>query len=104
MKSLIFEYRFILAVVLAAIFYVIFDWQKAMGILYKLMLNAKSLAKDAVLNSGKAQEEWVLEKAYVYLPKWITLMIPKEVMRKIIRFLYGKAKDYFDDGQLNSSI
>lgn len=103
-KAIIFEYRFVLAVVGAVFLFVILDWQRAKGILFQLMLNAKSMAKDLVLNSGVEQEEWVLEKAYVYLPKWITLMIPKEVMRKIIRFLYGKAKDYFDDGKINNSF
>lgn len=104
MKSLIFEYRYILAVALAAIFYVILDWQRAKNTLYKLMLNAKSLAKDAVLQSGEAQEEWVLEMAYKYLPLWIRTLISKEVMRKIIKFMYHKAKDYLDDGKVNSSI
>jgi len=46
------------------------------------------MAKDAVLNSGKEQEEWVLQKAYAYLPRWITFAIPQEVMRKIISWLY----------------
>lgn len=103
-KSILFEYRFIIIVAIAAIFYVFLDWQKSKQQLYQLMLTAKSMAKDMVLNSGKEQEEWVLQKAYQYLPKWITLFVPKDVMRKIIRFLYAKAKDYLDDGVFNNSL
>lgn len=80
-------------------------WQKerAYHILVKLMLTAKSLAKDAILNSGKEQEDWVVDNAYIYLPKWITMFISKEVMRKLISYIYRKAKDYLDDGNINGS-
>lgn len=86
-------------------FVLLFLWQreKAIGVLRDLMLTAKSLAKDAILNSGKEQEDWVVENAYIYLPKWITLFISKEVMRKLIAFIYRQAKDYIDDGRLNGS-
>jgi len=104
MKELILEYRFILVIALAIFIFALFEWEKFKGTLYSLMLQAKSKAKDAVLKSGKEQEEWVLEKAYVYLPKWITFAIPKEVMRKIVSWLYHMAKDYFDDGKLNKSV
>lgn len=104
MKELLFEYRFIIVVAIAAFFFALFEWEKFKGILYRLMLRAKSMAKDAILKSGGAQEEWVLQKAYIYLPKWITMFIPQEVMRKIIKYLYDIAKDYLDDGKLNKSI
>jgi len=104
MKELIIEYRFILTVALAAFIFALFEWEKFKGILYALMLQAKSMAKDAVLKSGKEQEEWVLQKAYAYLPRWITFAIPQEVMRKIISWLYNMTKDYLDDGKLNNSI
>lgn len=103
MKGLLFEYRFVLAVMVAVLFFIVLDWQKAKGILYQLMLTAKSMAKDMVLKSGEAQEEWVLEKAYQYLPLRIRVLIPKEYMRKIIKYLYHLAKDYLDDGKLNDS-
>jgi len=104
MKELIFEYRFILVIAFAIFIFALFEWEKLKGILYSLMLQAKSMAKDAVLKSGKEQEEWVLKKAYVYLPKWITFAIPQETMRKIISWLYRMAKDYLDDGKLNKSV
>lgn len=104
MKELIFEYRFMLVIAMAIFIFALFEWEKFKGMLYALMLQAKGMAKDAVLKSGKEQEEWVLQKAYVYLPKWITFAIPQEVMRKIISWLYNMAKDYLDDGKINSSI
>ncbi|GAU78414.1 hypothetical protein F3D3_3048 [Fusibacter sp. 3D3] len=38
------------------------------------------------------------------MPLWIRTIISKGVMRKIIKFMYHKAKDYLDDGKVNSSI
>jgi len=104
MKELIFEYRFILVIAFAIFIFALFEWEKFKSILYSLMLQAKSKAKDAVLKSGKEQEEWVVQNAYVYLPKWITFAIPQEVMRKIISWLYHMAKEYLDDGKLNKSV
>jgi len=104
MKELIIEFRFILVLTIAIFLFAFFEWEKFKGILYALMLQAKSMAKDAVLNSGEEQEKWVLEKAYVYLPKWLTAVIPKDIMKKIISYLYHMGKDYLDDGKLNKSV
>lgn len=104
LKVFVWEYRFILLLVLAVGIYCLFEWQRAKTIAYSLMLQAKSLAKDAVLRSGKQQEEWVVKKAYQFLPKTLTLFISEDLMRKIIHKLYMSAKDYIDDGKLNSSI
>jgi len=100
----LFEYRFIIVMAIAVFVFALFEWEKVKRIIGDLMLNAKSLAKDAVLHSGKAQEEWVMVKAYQYLPKWITTFIPQEVMRKLIQYLYHMAKDYLDDGVINKSL
>ena len=100
----LFEFRFIIAFLIGFALFSLFEWEKTKGILTKLMLNAKSLAKDYVLKSGQEQEEWVLKRAYQYLPKWITTFIPEEVMRKLIRYIYQMAKDYIDDGKINNSI
>jgi hypothetical protein len=89
--------------VLLFVLFALFEKEKFKRIISDLMLSAKSLAKDAILNSGKEQEEWVLEKTYIYLPRWITLFISKELMRKIISYLYRAAKDYIDDGEFNNS-
>ena len=104
MRDLIIEYRFILVVALAVFLFALFEWEQFKGVLYALMLQAKGKAKDAVLKSGRAQEDWVLLKAYQYLPKWLTVWIPQEVMRRIISYLYCTGKDYLDDGKINNSI
>ena len=104
MKEMLFEYSFLLVIAVAIIFYAIFQWQQFKVLAYKLMLQAKSLAKDYVLASGEAQEKWVLEKIYVVLPKPFRILISKEQMQKIIAYLYHKGKDYLDDGKLNNSI
>jgi uncharacterized protein (UPF0333 family) len=104
MFELLFEYRFVILGVLAIIFYALLEWQKTKGILYALILKAKSMAKDWVLKSGEKQEEWVVVNAYRFLPKKITVFINKERMRRLVHYLYHKAKDLIDDGELNNSI
>lgn len=103
-KELVWDYRYIIILVGAFAIFCLFEWQRAKTIVYSLMLQAKSLAKDAVLKSGKQQEEWVCKKAYQFLPKSVTAFISEENMSKLIHYLYVNAKDYLDDGELNNSI
>jgi len=102
--KLLIEYRFVILVVLAIIIFSIFEWQKTKGILYALILKAKSMAKDWVLKSGEKQEDWVVVNAYIFLPKKITVFIKRERMRILVHYLYHKAKDLVDDGEMNNSI
>ncbi|GAU79493.1 hypothetical protein [Fusibacter sp. 3D3] len=103
-KEIAMEYGLMIAVAGAVFLFVLLKWQQVKVVLFRLMLTAKSMAKDAILSSGKEQEEWVLKKAYQHLPIWITLWISKETMRKLIAYLYQVAKDYLDDGLINQSI
>lgn len=104
MLKIIWEYRFIILVVLAVILYAALEWQKFKIEAYALMLQAKSLAKDAILKSGHQQEEWVIKKAYQFLPRKITLFISEQRMKTIVHYLYFRAKDSVDDGEINNSV
>lgn len=104
LQQLIWEYRYMLIVIAIFVLHCMLEWEKVKSKIYALMLQAKSLAKDAVLKSGDEQVEWVVKKSYQFLPKSIIIFISKDSMRKIIRYLYSKAKDYLDDEQLNNSI
>ncbi|MCM8711266.1 hypothetical protein M2651_09510 [Clostridium sp. SYSU_GA19001] len=102
-KSFIWEYRFVLVIAAALGSYAFAEWNGFKAKSYALMLQAKSLAKDAVLKSGDEQVEWVIKKSYQILPKRWTILISEELMRKVVFFLYHKAKDYLDDGEINNS-
>lgn len=102
--NFIYEYRFILIILCAIIIYALFEWVNFKAECYALMLQAKRYAKDAVLNSGDEQVEWIIRKAYQFLPKYITAFISEKNMRRIIAHLYYKLKDYLDDGKINNSI
>jgi hypothetical protein len=104
LKGFVWEYRFILILILAMVLFCVFEWQKAKTIAYALMLQAKSLAKDAVLKSGAQQEEWVVRKTYQFLPKSLTIFLNEDRMRTLVHYLYHKAKDCLDDGKMNNSI
>lgn len=103
-KNVIYEWRFVIVLILAVVLFALMEWQKFKAIVHGIMLQAKSLAKDLVLKSGQAQEDWVVIQAYKYLPKWITVFITTVIMHKIVHYLYFKAKDYLDDGKINNSV
>lgn len=97
MLDYIVENKFSIVLIIAIFLSGVYEWEKTKATLYGLMLQAKRLAKELVLNSGKEQEEWVLERAYIYLPKWISFLIPRELMRSLIAYLYSTAKDYLQE-------
>lgn len=102
--AIAFEFRFIIALVLTTVIYALFETERFKVKVNSLMLTAKSLAKDAVLNSGEEQEDWVVTKLYILLPKTVTVFIPENTMRTIVRKLYAISKDYMDDGTINGSV
>lgn len=102
--SFVWEWRFVIVLIVAMVVFAIAEWNKFKAIAYGVMLQAKRQAKDAVLKSGKEQEEWVVKQMYQFLPKPLVTFISEELMRNIVHYLYIKAKDYLDDGKLNSSI
>jgi hypothetical protein len=101
--AFLFEWRFVIAVIVAIGLYALFAWSSFKAKAYAIMLQAKSLAKDAILKSGQEQESWVVERLYRFLPKVFSL-IPEAILRKCVHYLFIKGKDYLDDGQLNGSV
>lgn len=106
MKALnfIWEYRFIIMTAFAVIFYAIADWKDFKANAYNYMLRAKSMAKDGILKSGKAQEDWVVNMMFEKAPKSWVRFLTEEQKRKIIKKLYSAGLDLIDDGKLNNSI
>ncbi|WP_461206942.1 hypothetical protein [Clostridium sp. DL1XJH146] len=106
--NFIFEYRFIIVVIIAVLAYALFEREKFKSKAFSMMLQAKRLAKKAVLDSGRDQEDWVVDNLYKLLPKVITLAFSEEalksILRKIVSALYKAAKDKLDDGVINNSI
>lgn len=100
----LWDYRFLIIVGCMFILYALFEWQSFKTHCYALMLQAKRYAKDEFLKSGDEQVEWVIKRLYQLLPKSFTIFISENLMRKIIKYLYDKLKDYMDDGSINNSI
>lgn len=103
MEAIIWDYRYLIIVIIAAFIYCLFNWQQVKTEAYKGMLQAKSLAKDLVLNSGIEQENWVVDNIWPLLPISMRLILRKEVFRSIVQKLYKTAKDFIDDGKLNGT-
>jgi hypothetical protein len=103
MKNFLWDWRFVIVFLVLLIVYSIFEWGKVKEIILQGCLAAKKMAKDAILNSGQAQEDWVVLKIYPLIPAAARVLISEATFRKIVRWLYGKAKDLIDDGLINGS-
>ncbi len=102
--NFVWECRFIIVLLINILIYAFLEWEKFKREAYKYMLAAKKLAKDAILNSGEEQQEWVIEKILKVSPKGITIFLGEERLKSIIKGLYDNMKDLLDDGELNESF
>lgn len=101
---LLWEWRFVIALVVGVLLYAVLEWEKFKALAFSAMLQAKRMAKKAVLNSGQEQEDWAVQQILKYLPLRIKVFITEAMVRKAVKYLYSKAKDKLDDGQFNNSI
>lgn len=104
MLKILWEFRYVIIVVLGAVVYGWLTWKETKSRLYTLMLLAKSKAKYMILYTGQQQEEWVVRKALQYLPLSVRILFGENTIRGMVKWLYKNAKDYLDDGKLNNSI
>ena len=102
--NVLWDWRFVLSVVLGFVVWAVADFKNFKILVNQAIIVAKSKAKDGVLNSGKEQEDWVVEKVYEVMPAKIKLFVSKELLRKIVYKAYHLSKDLLDDGKLNGSV
>lgn len=103
MKELIWEYRYVVILILGAVIYSILEWNSVKGKILNAIVAAKDMAKNKILHGGKAQEDWVVNRVLLILPLRVKLILSEELLRKIIRYLYQKSIDLIDDGKINNS-
>lgn len=101
--SILWEWRFIIILLVTAALYCCFEWEKAKAIIYAGIAQAKRYAKDQVLKNGKQQEEYVVKLMLEKLPLSLRIFLGEKQIREIVRWLYSKLVDYIDDGVLNES-
>lgn len=101
--NILWELRFILLLIIAAVLFCLFEWQKAKAIIYAGIAQAKKYAKDQILKNGAQQEEYVVKLMLQKLPLSLRLFLGEDTIRRIVRWLYKKLMDYMDDGVLNES-
>lgn len=96
MWSTLWEYRYIIIAAIIAVYYLV-EWQRSKTILYALMLQAKKMAKDLILKTGKEEEDWVIKKAMIFLPATVKIFLNENIVRAIVHELYHALKSYSDD-------
>jgi deoxyribodipyrimidine photo-lyase len=68
---------------------------------------ATDLAKDKILKSAKEQEDWVINNISTIVGKRFAVVlkfINEETLRKIVKILYNRIMDKYDDGEINDSF
>ncbi len=101
--SILWEWRFVIILVLSAVLYCIMEWEKAKSIIYAGIAQAKRYAKDQILKNGKQQEDYVVKLMLQKLPLSLRLFLGEDQIRKIVRWLYNKLGDFMDNGILDES-
>jgi hypothetical protein len=101
--SILWEWRFVIMLVVGFGLFCMFEWEKAKRILYAGIAQAKRYAKDQVLKNGKQQEEYVVRLALQHLPLALRIFLGEKNIRILVRYLYSKLGDYIDDGILNDT-
>ncbi|NLX64455.1 MAG: hypothetical protein GX022_06760 [Clostridiaceae bacterium] len=77
------------------------QWLKAREFAYQAMLLAERTFGD---QDGRIKFDFVVRIVYKYLPAWLKTFITEEKLQQLIQQWYDLAKDFLDDGQVNSSV
>jgi len=104
LSMVVYEWRYVIGLIICGAVYSIFEWNKVKSMAYQCIVSAKQLAKEKILNGGQEQEDWVVAKLMLILPKSITLFLGENMIRQLVKKLYVKAMDLIDDGQINDSF
>lgn len=75
------------------------EWDKLRELAYKLMLSAERLFTE---NQGEEKMEAVFAAVYKLVPELFYRFVPPDYMKKKLQEWYDLAKDYLDDGVINS--
>lgn len=77
------------------------QWAKIREFAYEMMLCAERTFSD---DQGNLKFDFVVNLVHDNLPPWIKPFIKRDSLKRIVQTLYDAAKDYLDDGIINSSI
>ncbi len=77
------------------------QWTKVREFAYQVMLLAERTFSE---QDGKIKFDFVVRIVYKYLPSWFKIFFTEDHLRKLIQEWYDIAKDFLDDGQINSSV
>lgn len=93
-------------IIVAALAYLIYlsiskQWEKVREFAYRVMLLAERTFSDS---DGQIKFDFVVRIVYKNLPLWLKLFVKEENIKRCIQDWYEVAKDFLDDGMINSSI
>lgn len=66
---------------------------------YDLFLKAEHKFRES--KSGQQKMDWVIDKAYDFLPKWVQLVVSEKLLRDIFEMWFRAIKNLLDDGKLD---
>ncbi len=75
-------------------------WGKVREFAYRVMLLAERTFSES---DGQIKFDFVVRIVYKSMPSWLQLFVSQENIKKFIQAWYEIAKDFLDDGVINSS-
>lgn len=104
MKNFLWDWRYVIICLVLVVIAAIWDWERTKEHIFEAMLDAKALAQEGILKTGKAQEDWAVKMIFKLIPKPIAFFIREDSVRKLVKHFYKKSMDYLDDGKINNSF
>lgn len=71
------------------------------GDVYQLILKAEHVYNAS--GQGEQKLKWVVQQARSLLPRWLQVIVPEEMLIKVIEEWFAAVKDLLDDGKVNGS-
>ncbi len=84
----------ILAIVLAAGGYAVYDYEAFRAKVVNLIFIAEEKAREKCLETGRDKMDWVIQNGYPYLPAWLKLFISDSAFRVLIQAIFDGLVDW----------
>lgn len=82
------EYWGLIAVIVMAIIYAIYDWERFKKRVTALIFVAEERAEEYALQKGSEKFAWVVEHGYQHLPKWLKFFLSEEAFRALVQGIF----------------
>lgn len=104
MVDIIQNYWGIIVIIIAAVIYALYDFEKFKKKVVALIFVAEERAREYALKTGEEKFEWVARNGYPYLPKWLKFIISESTFKAIIQYIFDNIVKWAEEERNRESI